>query len=341
MFAADGSLWFLMPVGDHDQLFRMPIGGTPVQVSAFNGDVGGFKLSPSGDHVVVWADRDLRCADLNCAGPAGQAGDRQRPHLRPAVHPPLGYAGRAGRPLAPVRLRARRRQARGQRRGADRRLVGDTPSKPFGGGEEIALSPDGRTVYFALREAGRIEPLSTNLDIFAVPSDGSAPPVNLTDANDGTDNLPTVSPDGRTLAYFAMARPGYEADRQVLMLRDLASGTVRPLTQAWDRSVGSIEWAKDGQSLLVTAEDTLEQPIFRIDAATGAVTRLTRDGHYANVRALPRRRDRRDDEQHRRARRSLRPRQRRPRDAADQRQRQAACRARPCRVPQIQLQGRQ
>ena len=62
---------------------------------------------------------------------------------------------------------------------------------------------------------------------------------------------------------------------------------MRPLTQAWDRSVGSIEWAKDGKSLLVTAEDTLEQPIFRIDAATGAVTRLTRDGHYANVRALP------------------------------------------------------
>ena len=141
-------------------------------------------------------------------------------------------------------------------------LVGDTPSKPFGGGEEIALSPDGRIVYFALREAGRTEELSTNLDIFAAPADGSAPPVNLTDANDGTDTLPTISPDGRTLAYVAMARPGYEADRQVLMLRDLASGQVRPLTQAWDRSVGSIEWAKDGRSLFVTAEDTLEEPGF-------------------------------------------------------------------------------
>ncbi len=50
------------------------------------------------------------------------------------------------------------------------------------------------TVFFALREAGRIEPLSTNLDIFASPIDGSTPPLNLTDANDGTDNLPTVSP---------------------------------------------------------------------------------------------------------------------------------------------------
>ena len=116
-------------------------------------------------------------------------------------------------------------------------LVGDTPSKPFGGGEEIDWSKDGRTVFFALREAGRIEPTSTNLDIFAAPADGSAEPTNLTADNDATDNLPTVSPDGRTLAYFAMARPGYEADRQVLMLRDLASGRVRALTQGWDRAV--------------------------------------------------------------------------------------------------------
>jgi dipeptidyl aminopeptidase/acylaminoacyl peptidase len=287
VFGPDDALWFLMPVGEQDQLFRMAVGGAPVQVSDFKGDVGGFELAPSGDRVVVWADRDLRCRDLNCAGlppKAATGSGRTYDQLfirhwdtwaEPGVRSRLfGFAvtgaklAGAGVPLTG-------------------KLVGDTPSKPFGGGEEIAFSPDGRTVYFALREAGRIEPKSTNLDIFAVPSDGSAPPVNLTDANDATDNLPAVSPDGRTLAYFAMARPTYEADRQVLMLRDLASGQVRPLTQAWDRSVGSIAWEKDGKSLLVTAEDVLEQPVFRVDAATGAVTRLTRDGHFDNVRALP------------------------------------------------------
>src|SRR5947209_6584729 len=166
-------------------------------------------------------------------------------------------------------------------------LVGDAPSKPFGGGEEIAFSPDGRTLYFALRDAGRIEPLSTNLDIFATPTDGSAPPVNLTKPNEATDTLPIVSPDGQTLAYVAMARPTYESDRQVVMLRNIATGQVRPLTQNWDRSVGSIEWAKDGRSLLVTADDMLEHPVFRIDAAMGAVTRLTANGDFGNVRAIP------------------------------------------------------
>ena len=287
VFGPDGSLWFLMAAGDHDQLFRKPMGGAPVQVSRFTGDISGFKLAPSGDHVAVWADRDLRCADLDCAGlPAKPATGSGRTYDQMFIRhwdtwAEPGVKSRLfGFPIAAGKLAGKGAALTGS-------LVGDTPSKPFGGGEEIAFSPDGKTVFFALREAGRIEPLSTNLDIFAVPSDGSAPPVNLTDANDATDNLPTVSPDGRTLAYFAMARPGYEADRQVLQLRDLATGQVRPLTQNWDRSVDSIAWAPDGRSLLVTAGDTLEEPVFRVDVATGKVTRLTGDGHYGNVHALP------------------------------------------------------
>jgi dipeptidyl aminopeptidase/acylaminoacyl peptidase len=38
------------------------------------------------------------------------------------------------------------------------KLVGDTPSKPYGGSEEVSWSADGKTSIFALREAGRIEP---------------------------------------------------------------------------------------------------------------------------------------------------------------------------------------
>ena len=286
VFGPDGSIWFLMVSGDTDQLFRKAPGGAPVKVSNFSGDVSGFKLAPSGDRVVVFADHDLRCADLDCASlpPKPKTGSGRTfdqlfirhwdAWAEPGVKSRLFTYSVVGGKLAGAGVPI------------EGNLVGDTPSKPMGGGEEIAFSPDGRTVYFTLREAGRIESLSTNLDIFAAPSNGSAPPTNLTSANHGMDNLPVVSPDGRALAYFSMARAGYEADRQVLMVRDLATGTVRPLTQAWDRSVGSIAWSKDGRSLIVTAEDTLENPVFRVDARTGAVTRLTGDGHFGNVQPL-------------------------------------------------------
>ena len=283
LFGPDNSLWFLMEVAGQTQLFRKPVGGAPVQVSSFKGDIGGFKLAPTGDRVVIWADRDLRCADLNCQGlprkpetGSGRVYDQLFVRhwdtwIEPGVRSRLfGFAVANGKLIgAGVPVTGN--------------LVGDTPSKPFGGGEEIAFSSDGRTVYFSLREAGRDEALSTNLDIFAAPSDGSAPPVNLTDANDATDNLPVVSPDGRTLAYVAMARPTYEADRQVVMLRDLVTGAVRPLTQHWDRSVGSLAWAKDGRSLIVTTGDVLEHPIYRVDVAGGRVTRLTQEGNAGNT----------------------------------------------------------
>lgn len=128
-----------------------------------------------------------------------------------------------------------------------------------------------------------MEPTSTNLDIFSVAADGSSVPVNLTANNTGMDNLPTVSPDGRTLAWFAMARAGYEADRQVLMTRDLATGAVKAVTQNWDRSVGSIAWSPDSKTIYVTAEDTQETPVWTVDPASGKVTRLTQQGHVSGV----------------------------------------------------------
>ena len=282
-FDPDGGIWYLAPVGDQEQLFRMTVGGRPVQMSDLKGDISGFKISADGSRLVLWADRDLRCRDFACAdvkkvdrGGSARAYDQLfvrhwdtwvEPGVRSRIFTfPIvgGKVTGAGVPVTGG-------------------LVGDTPSKPFGGGEEIAISADGRTVYFALREAGRIEPKSTNLDIFQAPADGSAPPANLTYPNGGTDNLPVLSPDGRTLAFVSMARAGYESDRQVLMLRDLASGRTRALTQGFDRSVGSVAWARDGRSLLITAEDTMEGAVFRVDAASGRVTRLTADGHAGNV----------------------------------------------------------
>jgi dipeptidyl aminopeptidase/acylaminoacyl peptidase len=288
VFGPDGALYFLMPVGEREQLFRMTIGAAPQQISEFGADVSGFKLSPPGDRVVVWADRPLLCPDLACAAatlPAKPAGSGQVYDELFVRHWDVWAEPGTRSRLFAFPVEAGKLSGGGVALTGN--VVGDTPSKPFGGGEEIAFAPDGRTLFFALREGGPKEPTSTNLDIYAVPADGSSPPTNLTDPNEALDNLPAVSPDGRTLAYVAMRRPGYESDRQVIMLRDIASGQTRALTQQWDRSVGSLAWSRDGRSLIVDAQDTLENPLFRVDAASGRVTRLTREGSAHNARPLP------------------------------------------------------
>ncbi|MEQ7874891.1 S9 family peptidase [Sphingomonas sp. ASV193] len=286
VFGADGAIWYLAPVKGQDQLFRKTLTGAPVQLSTLEGDISGFKIAKDGSRVVLFADRDLRCPDFACQGVkaaglggSGRVYDQLFVRHWDAWSTPGVKSRLFAFPIAGGKVV-------GKGVPVSAPLVGDTPSKPFGGSEEIDLSPDGKTVYFAMREAGRIEPTSTNLDIFAVPADGSAAPRNLTADNRGTDNIPTVSPDGRTLAWLSMARAGYEADRNVIKLMDLASGRTRALTGTWDRSPDSLAWTPDGRALVVTAGDTLEEPIFRVDVATGAVTRLTGDGHFGAVTPL-------------------------------------------------------
>ncbi len=104
------------------------------------------------------------------------------------------------------------------------------------------------------------------------------------------DTLPAFSPDGKTLAYAAMARPGYEADRFRIVLRDWPDGQPRVLTEAWDFSVASLGWAKDGKKILATAPNKGQTSLFAVDAATGKAETLVGQGTVAGFAPAGRRR---------------------------------------------------
>lgn len=270
-----------------DAIWSVPVtGGTPRRITDFKGGFNGFKVAPTGDRIAVWADRRPGAPSLEPAmvkKDANAGSGRTYDQLFVRHWDTWADGTRSQLFVLPLTAAG----AKGNGVPVTGGLVGDTPSKPFGGGEEVSWGADGRTLYFALREAGRIEPLSTNLDIFSTPADGSAPPTNLTAVNKATDTQPAVSPDGTRLAYLAMRRPGYEADRYVLTIRDLRTGKLTSLTERWDRSVGSIQWAPDSRSLYVTAEDVQDVPLFRVDAQTGQATRLTQGGHVGAVAVGP------------------------------------------------------
>ena len=145
----------------------------------------------------------------------------------------------------------------------------DTPSKPFGGPEEIAFTPDGKGLVFTARNVGREEAWSTNFDLFYVPIDGSKAPECLTPANKAWDTTPVFSPDGKTMAYLAMSRPGYEADRFRIVLKPWPAGQGRVLTEKWDYSPAALKWSAGGDSILATAPNKGQTSLFAVNAATG------------------------------------------------------------------------
>ncbi len=297
-FHPDGSLYFLSNASGKSQVWRIDpkaAGAAATQVTDTKADVSGFKISPDGGKLLAWGDVPRECTDFGCE--AKDKGELPGPGTGRLYKDGSGFVrhwdswetpGTYSRPFVFSLAGGKATAARP----VDAGLSGDSPSKPFGGGEELAWGADSRTIFFTLRKADKDEPTSTNFDIYSWLVDSRMMPVNLTADNQATDTLPAPSPDGKWLAYAAMSRPGYEADRQVLMLRELATGETRKLTDAWDRSVGSIAWAADGKSLYVTAQDVLDHPVFRVDAKSGKVDKLKAtteeyEGNIGDVTVLP------------------------------------------------------
>ncbi len=159
----------------------------------------------------------------------------------------------------------------------------DSPSVPFGGSEEYAFTPDNAGIVFSAADTGHEEMWSTGHSLYYAPGSGTGQPVNLTPGNRAWITQPVFSPDGSTLAYLAMARPGYEADRYHIMIRSWPDGAAREVAASWDRSPASILWSEDGKTLYVTAMDRGNSALFAIDPATGEVRTLVANGSVSSV----------------------------------------------------------
>ncbi|MFV0644787.1 MAG: prolyl oligopeptidase family serine peptidase, partial [Sphingomonadaceae bacterium] len=268
------------------------------QVSALPGSIAGFVLSPDASRIVIYGPTARTCASFACPDssselPGPGTGRLYQSDVGFVRHwdsweTPGVYNRGFVYNLAGGKIGGQAIALDGPANGAV--LVGDTPTQPFGGNEEIVWAPDSSGVYFSARQADAQEPVSTNVDIWWNDLSGNAP-ANLTVANQATDNLPAPSPDGKWLAWVAMERPGYESDRMVIHLRNLATGSIRALTQDFDRSFGSLAWTPDSHWLIATADDVLDTPAFRINPHNGKADRLDlmagNEAHIANVSPLP------------------------------------------------------
>jgi hypothetical protein len=123
---------------------------------------------------------------------------------------------------------------------------------------------------FSAREAGNSEPWSTNFDLFSVPVDGFRPAQKPHPGQPRLGHRPRVLARRQArLAYRAMRRPGYEADRFHVMQRTWPEGQATELATDWDRSAEELVYSADGQQLFVTAEDTGQTSLFAVDLFAG------------------------------------------------------------------------
>ncbi len=285
-FAPDGkSIFYISNESGSDQIWRYDIAtATTAQASNFKADVSGFKISPDGQKFAVWGDIARDCMEFGCekdgdTSKPGPGTGREYDQLMVRHWDQWETPGNYSRVFTVVLGADGKLGTLGE--AMDGNLVGDAPSKPFGGGEEISWSADSSGLAYTLRLADKNEAKSTNLDIYGA-SLKSKEIINLTADNAGMDTTPAMSPDGKWMAWTSMPRATYEADRLVVKLMDLKSGKVTALTEKWDRSVASLAWSLDSQSLLVTAQDVLETPLYRVDLK-GKVTRLTDRGSIAEA----------------------------------------------------------
>jgi dipeptidyl aminopeptidase/acylaminoacyl peptidase len=273
-------------------VWRLPLaGGEAERVTDLPLDAANLVVSPDGGRLAFTMEVFPDCADLDCT--VKRLGEREEGRATGRLYTDLLFRhwdawdddrrshlftlalgdGRGEDGAAPVDLV----------RGVD----ADVPSQPFGGSEEIAFSPDGKSVVFARREAGAGEAWSTDFDLYRAPTDGSAVPELLTADNEAWDTGPVFSPDGSTLAYLAMARPDFEADRFRIRLRDMATGAVRDLAADWDRSPGGLAFSPDGGTLYATASNVGHTSLFAVDVASGAVETVQEAGTVRSPQVLP------------------------------------------------------
>jgi dipeptidyl aminopeptidase/acylaminoacyl peptidase len=153
----------------------------------------------------------------------------------------------------------------------------DVPTLALGG-NDLAADGSGDLAVVYNNEPDVAQ--TTNNDVFLIHPDGRLREQITT--RRGNDHSPSFSPDGRLIAYLSMETPGFEADRQQLMLYDRAGRQHRALTGSWDVNVQSIAWAPNARTLVLEIEERGYHNLYTLDIASMRRTRIVSGGLNSN-----------------------------------------------------------
>jgi dipeptidyl aminopeptidase/acylaminoacyl peptidase len=146
------------------------------------------------------------------------------------------------------------------------------------------VTPDGSTVVSGWHTRTGVTDLAMNLVAVDVATGQRR---TLASGEAGYDSV-RCSPDGRSSVCVreTIGDPDH-AGTLTLWLVDLATGESRDLTPGLDRWPHAPVWAPDSSAVYFVADENGRAPAFRVDIASGQVTRLSAAGAYSDLCASP------------------------------------------------------
>lgn len=168
----------------------------------------------------------------------------------------------------------------------------ELPTEPFSGLEQLSWSPDGRYIAYSCRKLeGKNYAFSTNTGIYVYDTlTGETRGVKV---DGGYDTCPFWAPDGSRLAWISMERDGYEADRERILMCDLAQdraavgqsfglkfGPVREITGCFKYNASEAFFAEDSKTIYFSALTEGLKAIWRVDSETAVFERLTGEDQW-------------------------------------------------------------
>jgi acylaminoacyl-peptidase len=271
-------LYFISGKSGSAQVWRSnAVGSVRQQLTSFPVDVAAFKLAPDGRTLIAAANVYPDCATLACTKERTDAKTKEKGSgIEIKTEPRFWDSYLDETVLNLFRVDLSQPGAPAEGTPIVKGFTADVPSDGDVGA--MTVSSDGRTVYFASRDPASDRGGQSFTRIYAVAADGSSPPRMLVDRAGTSFAAPAVSPDGKLLAYLAATAPVFTPARSAVMLMDLRSGKTREAAPGLDADFNQLAWSADGRSLLATGQERGQSPLYRIDPASGQVTKLTGDG---------------------------------------------------------------